>query len=713
MSRSTADNAKPEFSEKELQAFLEFSESLKHVRKATVEFDGENIINEIYTDLLPNNGVLSRVNRPRTTILVGRKGTGKSTILQKSQLEVERRKEHVAIYMDVKALHESAKPELPPELIGLHGERELIKYFLYTNLIHEIIAKTKVAMKAKLNRSWLMKWSGLGAAIQADVEAELNAIEESTASVFRTINGQMITSFKNIVASVKKENAEAKAGVDSEGISFGAGASQEFSDSARKEFDSTMIKYLDLRKCLIESLWKIRDVLGIKRLYIYLDDYSEVDRDEQELFMDWFVAPMNNLSDEFVKFKIAAYPKRFHFGKLDRSKVDEISIDFFDAYNPIETDDKSGISGMERLALDYTSRLIENRTRVFFKDITWSKYFDMKKDELSMCLFMATINVPRKMGYLLSYCYESSLIQGKKINAHAIANAASRYYNDVIEKHFIADKIIFSSFDNKINAPHQLELLSKIVERLKKIQGHREGRAKDASHFYVKKEVCYLFDTLELNGFMTTYNEVVNGDGAVNTVFSLDHGLCNTESIEFARPQDPKTNSQRHLPVFNFTGTVLDYFNSTQVIRCANNHEFSYSEIHEFKKYGMKCPECIRDNVLTSCNVESKFPDFKRKFEEEESHQKITISFPQYLVLQTFNVVSTSITVRRIAESLDWPFSRVEATIAQLVEMELCEVDVDITRALSGDYFRSTAKGQRLGARIDQLVKKAGRRPES
>lgn len=52
--------------------------------------------------------------------------------------------------------------------------------------------------------------------------------------------------------------------------------------------------------------------------------------------MDWFIAPVNNLSDDFVKFKIATYPKRFYYGKLDNSKIDEISLDFFDAFYSIE-----------------------------------------------------------------------------------------------------------------------------------------------------------------------------------------------------------------------------------------------------------------------------------------------------------------------------------------------------------------------------------------
>lgn len=56
-----------------------------------------------------------------------------------------------------------------------------------------------------------------------------------------------------------------------------------------------------------------------------------MDHEAQKIFMDWFVAPLNNISDDFVKFKIAIYPNRFYFGKNDNQKVDEINLDFYGA----------------------------------------------------------------------------------------------------------------------------------------------------------------------------------------------------------------------------------------------------------------------------------------------------------------------------------------------------------------------------------------------
>ena len=96
--------------------FLEMATSLKLVRRAEIEHEGENIINNIYTDLLPDNGILQQVNLPRTTILKGRKGTGKSTIFQKSIEDMKKIENVITVYIDVKTLFDGATPSISHNL---------------------------------------------------------------------------------------------------------------------------------------------------------------------------------------------------------------------------------------------------------------------------------------------------------------------------------------------------------------------------------------------------------------------------------------------------------------------------------------------------------------------------------------------------------------------------------------------------------------------
>jgi len=68
---------------KEKDNFYLMVDSLKKCRRANLSDinDDEDIIEELYVDPLDNDFVLKSSLRPNTTILIGRKGTGKSTII--------------------------------------------------------------------------------------------------------------------------------------------------------------------------------------------------------------------------------------------------------------------------------------------------------------------------------------------------------------------------------------------------------------------------------------------------------------------------------------------------------------------------------------------------------------------------------------------------------------------------------------------------------
>lgn len=691
-----------------IEKFLEFAESLKLVRNDYVENEGKKIIEDIYTDLLPNNGVINKVILPRTTVLIGRKGTGKSTIFQKAQIELDKNKKCIAIYIDVKSLYDNSSPTLPNEIEKLPESQELIKYLIYSNFIKEIILKTKEKLKNRVEKNFILKKISISELIYEDTFAQLDNIEKSIQEVFKTLNATLITSFKN---SYNKQNEEKneisiEASID-KGISAKAGSSESNLKSFKKEFDNTLVTYLDLKKCFIENIVKIRDLLELKTIYIFLDDYSEIDRYAQTLFMDWFIAPVNNLSDDFVKFKIATYPKRFYYGKLDNSKIDEISLDFFDAYYSIEK--KSNvidISRMEHLALDYTQRLIENRLLVYFPENNWESLFEINPQELYELLFISTMNTPRKMGYILSYCYESCLIHQTKISRAAIENATYRYYTDVVEKYFLVNEFICKPFEDKISNQHQFELLDIIVER--QVNNRKflsKKKVKDTSHFYISSEISYLLDNLELNGFISTYNKVKDENNIFSTVYCLDLGLCKKYELEFGKPGIAKANSHTLPAIFNFNIVITDYFNSTQVIRCKNGHEFPYQQLEQFKLFDMNCPKCVQEKIFSKCEIEMKFTELKKKFIEQEENEKFRITFQEFIVLNFLKVSQNIVSFEKISASQDIAFQTVTNIIEKLTKNGWTEIDTKAGQVLNKEMVKITSKGVRLTERIDKMLK--------
>ena len=64
--------------------FLKVAESLKKYRRAELQDDaGKSILDDMYVDLMVGNVVINKCLLDNTTYLIGRKGTGKSTIFLK------------------------------------------------------------------------------------------------------------------------------------------------------------------------------------------------------------------------------------------------------------------------------------------------------------------------------------------------------------------------------------------------------------------------------------------------------------------------------------------------------------------------------------------------------------------------------------------------------------------------------------------------------
>lgn len=691
----------------DINTFLEFAESLKLVRRANLEKEGKTIIEKIYTDLLPNNGVINKVNLPRTTIVVGRKGTGKSTIFYKSQMDLDKNGENITVYIDTKSLYDNSTPSLPKELEKSEQSRELIKYLIYSNLLKEIIVRTKEKIKRRLNENKIISFFGINEEKIDYINHELENIQDSIDKVFKTLDVSLTTIYKNSSEKSTENKIAASASVNIENVGGSIEGSTKQNSVLKREFENALITYLDIKKCFIDNLIRIRNIIDVKNVFIYLDDFSEIDKEAQALFIDWFIAPVNNLSEDFVKFKIATYPNRFYYGKLDNGKIDEISLDFFDAFYHYEKDlNETDISKMEYLALDYTKRLLKNRLDVYFPDNGWNVFFDMPEEDLYHLLFRISMNMPRKIGYVLSFCYESCLIHGKKITTAALENAALRYYTDIIEKYFIVNEFVCKPFDDKISEEHHYEMMRKIIDRELLNQKVIKRRKNNYTcMFVVNQEFSNLLSNLELNGFISTYNKIKENSNFY-TVYCIDYGLCKKYQLKFGTPKNKDVNNFLLQPLFNFNTLVIDFLDSTQVIRCSNGHEFRYSEINQFRKYNMKCPICLESDIISNCKVIFKYTEIKKQFEEKEREKKIRFTFVGYLIMDLLKKMQKALPLQKIGETLDYSTTTLQVHIRILIEQNMIAIDNEPTQTLKKEFYVITKKGDDFLQRIERFLSK-------
>lgn len=675
--------------------YLDFAESLKLIRNEVVEDENNNsLIDEIYTDLLPQNGVISKVNLPRTTILVGRKGTGKSTIFQKSIKDITKDDKIIPIYIDVKTLYDNSTPTMNNQVAEYISNEDFAKSLIYKNFISEIILNSKAKIKDKLNESKLKRLLGISDTEYKEIEIRLDNIEQNTNRVFKQIEVSFVQSIKSIVE--KSSNEGEGIGVElSKTPKMTLSNQCETKVNLKQEFDNILGTYLDIKGCLIQDLLEVREILKLKHIYIYLDDYSEVEEEAQKLFMDWFISPLNNLADNFVKFKIATYPKRFYYGKLDPQKFDQIPLDFYDSFYTVKN-----ISRMEELAIGYTRRLINNRAKIFLGEGNLSEYFDMKNEELFEVLFDVSMNIPRKMGFILSYCYESNLIHGNKITKAAIANASVRYYDEVISRYFESNLHIMRPFNDKVEIENQKDLIKKIViTQTSNKQKIAKSSAKifqiegqPVSHFVINNDWSGLLDNLELNGYVSTYNKVNDKNNIPSTLFSLDYGLCRKHNLNYGRPKDTAFRKYYNETIFNFNNLIQNHFSSTQILRCEHGHEFPFEALQEIEKYShMNCPTCLGERVFSKVNIEISNQEIINKIKKCEQQKVQLKDSNEYEILDVLRrQMPRALCSKEIAEEIDCSWQFVNKRADRVIENALIEVDESLHKKRR--YFRITTK---------------------
>nr|AUN36161.1 hypothetical protein [uncultured bacterium] len=150
----------PNSNDPTLLGFQRAAESLKLARRAdlTDPEQGTTLVDELYVDPLPEDAILRTILRPSTTFLIGRKGTGKSTIFQRLQSELRKTKHQTSAYVDIKTVFESS--QVDPVLLERISKRqdalppaELERLLLYKEFLREVVKQIKVELRKRVESS--------------------------------------------------------------------------------------------------------------------------------------------------------------------------------------------------------------------------------------------------------------------------------------------------------------------------------------------------------------------------------------------------------------------------------------------------------------------------------------------------------------------------------------------------------------------------------
>lgn len=679
-------------------------DSLKKCRRADLSDinNDEAIIEELYVDPLDNDFVLKTCLRPNTTILIGRKGTGKSTIIARLQHDIRQDNNRLSLYIDVKTIFEQSKNFSydSNQYRNLFSSDDLEKYLIYKMFLKQIIEQIKEEVKTTTLKFFLAKISSIFGPDKKTFEVELeNIFNEIEKNEYIDIQ---ILKEKNINQSNNKSEETNK----SQQSNVSSNISQEkvattVSYTGNKSFRNASTKNIEeqfseiLLKCFNPStiLTNIKSLLlkiGIRHVIICLDDFSEIDEKAMKVFVDTIVSPLNNWSDEYFKFKIAAYPGRLYLGDIDPQKIEQIKLDYYDLYQA------SKVTDIQAEAQRSVKKLITKRIEYFCKQEP-EYFFDTSKnsiEEYYKLLFDITSSVPRNVGWILWYAYQSSISKDQKISIRDLELAAERYFNDSISPYFSQNKFMREPFNIKLEKYHLSELLLALITLAK--NNKREISLSDSkifqqdkdrpptSHFYIDKELEELISSLELHFFITKYNEQKDQDSQkLMSFFSLNYGLCLKEDIYYGRGSDRKYVIQRR---FNYSDAIRKYLSNAKQLKCDNPNcgkTYQYELFEKLQLFDMLCPTCKQGK----CSIEHvtvNLPPVNENIQIDEFDlnllNSLKIEQPQY--------------ASSLAQELDCTYQKVSKRSTKLRETDLIKSEKKTIDARIGErtYYNLTRK---------------------
>lgn len=689
----------------QLQGFNDAAESLKLYRRADLQDpeSGTDLIDTLYVDPLPQDQVLNKVLRPNTTFLIGRKGTGKSTVFQRLQSELRKRYSTTSAYVDIKTLYESS--QVDPKLLALAATNQstlpqsaLNRLLLYREFLKGVISEIKQELRKRVSGS-------LWERIKETFTGSLNELFEGLDGILEEAEGEQFISVLGVKSiSGTASTTESHGDYLKENLGFTVSATPgitggiqgDFKDESQAKLETQYADILMRAFNIKELLTRLKEVLGtlkIRHLYVLIDDFSELPQDAMQVVVDVLLAPLNNWSDEFIKFKVAAYPGRIYYGDIDKTKIDEVFLDLYELYG------SGDVSRMEESATAFTQRVVEGRVD-HFCGCKASDFFEGDAQETWRLLFFASMANPRTLGWILTYLYEGDLIYGRKIGSRAIREAARKYYDEKIESYFRIGKFLHETFKERSSIFSLKELLERIVTRAKSLRSHSSavmekipGRP-PTSHFHVVEEFDALLSTLELNFFITRYYHMSDRDGRKVVIYALNYGLCQKFTIEFGRPLGVREFRLYFVErVFDYSSIMEAFIKENQEIVCGTcGQKYPLENLAALRFYGMKCREC-GSGVCEVVNLSKKYADELAKVDTA-----LLLPSTELGILQTLHTERKALNSTFIASELDCSYQLVGKRGKNLAERGLVERTVnlqgrrtfEISDMAEKTYFSST-----------------------
>ncbi len=576
----------------------------------------------IFTDPNPDNPLIKQIfltkDRNKVIFLVGRRGTGKTTILTRVRIECLESftggkdskflsdGKILSVYIDIKSAYENAIKKLKGIKDDFEEVDRLLKLILIEILNHFNDSYEELYNFGKIDEKIYVK-------IQKIVEQ----------GTYDIIHGRSIVPLKK-TDKIKKfflliKNHLQK--VDLKIFSLETREVQKDDEKWKNLFDSTIF---------LNTIKKLRDLeeFPVNYFLLLIDEFSEVSLINQKIIIDSLVEPLyRSAQNQYVYFCIACYPYLYYHGYLQLLHDCEIlELDWFKMYKDFPYKERLNKS-IQLLRKLLFKRLNLELPKIFKVLDDIDLLFDVSYPQFYIHLYYMTMNIPRFIGEILNYTQcKKSLKNRSKIKISEIRDASKDLHKSSILYNYFELK---SYFDERL-----IESDRALWNFLIKFQKNLKSYKKPSGFLIIDEEVIekefYLLTRLEMMGFLF---KIDSRAGKVpykiykhelsktrkQGFYCMYYGACEYNDIPFNLKKD--TDYWRDNPgTYHITRDLLKIIEDQEFFECENcGHRWDITEERNLKVYlNFEC------NLTDECKEKSSRIIRKRKITPE----KILLSAP-------------------------------------------------------------------------------------
>ncbi|MFX0027098.1 MAG: hypothetical protein ACFE8M_11860, partial [Candidatus Hermodarchaeota archaeon] len=487
------------------------------------------------------------IKEKKVNFLIGRRGTGKTTILKRARTEclesffikkdlnyLKQEKMVLPIYFEIKNLFLNVLDK-----ISLKGDTIEDLTYLIKNLNIELIRQVEntydeLRELGVISNSLFLKIEDL-------VNKQINNLINEDSPILKANNDEIKSYFTYLKTSIEEISYHS----DNEKLLFESEKNVEFSNIFKKLFDINVFKELFKDLKLIKEF-------PLNYVHFLIDDFSEISIVNQKIIIESFVEPLFRNANDLC-FCIACYPKFYYSGSLKKQQeYQTIDLDYCKLYSS-ESYEKRLQKGIDT-SIQLVFKRLNSELADTFRDVkTLDILFDEVPDFFKHLFFMS-MNVPRLVGLILSYPKCIMTIKMKsKVSVNTIKEASQFIYREFLYKDYF-NSLLKTSKSNYYFSEHDIIhdkiLIDKLIRVLKD-----DFKGKPNGFFIIDEDLIEdnLITRLEIMGLLSRLGSL----SEKKILYCFSYGGCIQNEIIFSLEKDINFWSENE-NTYNISTALLD-----------------------------------------------------------------------------------------------------------------------------------------------------------